>query len=302
MNLLRTSTSALAGFALVTMGLMVPTAVNAAPAPPPDPLTVQESGGSTAVTYGHSRTFIAASSVTEAADKHKARIEVNGKTFTAKLDKRTSTVKWGGGGRTLDPADAGALQAMAEDLHSKFLVDAAGQRALNGDTELLIRFTMLLAEAPAGVKLKDYVVEAPVMEQVSPEEEAAVGVPAADDSECAAGAEGAPGGEMSIAACQVADDDGIRYMSCSRLSRVLYHDAAGHCFESEVVTSGPGSSGSLGECGSGVTGIGTYTYDCGEHDRCGRVHGGSFNPWDSECGDEYFDADDDFLLAPIGRC
>jgi hypothetical protein len=68
------------------------------------------------------------------------------------------------------------------------------------------------------------------------------------------------------------------------------------------VNSGPGSSGSLGECGSGITGIGTYTYDCGDHDRCGRVHGGSWLPWDGNCGDEYWDADDDFLLAPIGRC
>lgn len=301
MNLLRTSTTALASFALVTMGLMVPTAVSAAPPLPPDPLIVQESTGSTAVTYGHSRTFIAASSTTEPANQHKAKIDVNGKTFTAKLDKKTSTVKWGGGGRTLDPADAGALKAMAEDLHAKYLVDAAGQRALSGDTELLIRFTMLLAEAPAGVKLKDYVVEAPVMEQVSASEEAA-DAPAASEAECVAESGEAPAGEMGIAACQVADDDGIRYMSCSRLNRVLYHDAGGHCFLSEVINSGPGSSGELGECGSGATGIGTYTYDCGEHDRCGRVHGGSFNPWDSECGDEYFDADDDFLLAPISRC
>lgn len=51
----------------------------------------------------------------------------------------------------------------------------------------------------------------------------------------------------------------------------------------------------MGECGPGCNGLNIYTYDCGDHDRCGRVHGGSTNPWDSECGDEYFEADDDFI-------
>jgi hypothetical protein len=44
-----------------------------------------------------------------------------------------------------------------------------------------------------------------------------------------------------------------------------------------------------------VNGLNIYTYDCGDHDRCGRVHGGSLNPWDAECGDDYWEADDDFL-------
>ena len=51
----------------------------------------------------------------------------------------------------------------------------------------------------------------------------------------------------------------------------------------------------MGECGSGCDGLNIFTYDCGDHDRCGRVHGGSANPWDAECGDEYWEADDDFL-------
>lgn len=52
----------------------------------------------------------------------------------------------------------------------------------------------------------------------------------------------------------------------------------------------------------GNNGIDTATQDCGDHDQCGRIHGGSANPWDAECGDEYFEADDDFLLAPVNRC
>ena len=33
-----------------------------------------------------------------------------------------------------------------------------------------------------------------------------------------------------------------------------------------------------------------------------QEHGGAFNPWDPECGDEYFDADDDFLWAHPFKC
>jgi hypothetical protein len=301
-NLLRMSTTVLASLALTSMGLVVASPVGAAPPVPGDQLTVQEAAGSTDITYGHSRTFIAASATTEVASRRNATIDVNGKTFTLKVDKKTNTVTWGGGGRTLDPADAGALKSMAEGLHRQYLTRGKVS-ALAPDTELLIRFTMLLAEAPAGVKLKDYVVDAPVITEL-PASEVLATEPAVAEGKCSAGkGTAAAAGEMAIAAaCQRGDEDGIQYMACTRANRSLSHDSAGHCFLTESINSGPGSSGSLGECGSGVTGIGTYTYDCGDHDRCGRAHGGSFNPWDSECGDEYFEADDDFLFAPIGRC
>lgn len=97
--------------------------------------------------------------------------------------------------------------------------------------------------------------------------------------------------------CQVADDDGIAYMNCTTANRTLYHDSSSHCFLSESVYSGPYSSDCLGGCGAGCSTFMTYSWDCGEHDRCGRMHGGSTNPWDSNCGDEYFDADDDVLYG-----
>jgi hypothetical protein len=164
-NLLRMSTTVLASLALTSMGLVVASPVGAAPPVPGDQLTVQEAAGSTDITYGHSRTFIAASATTEVASRRNATIDVNGKTFTLKVDKKTDTVTWGGGGRTLDPADAGALKSMAEGLHRQYLTRGKVS-ALAPDTELLIRFTMLLAEAPAGVKLKDYVVDAPVITEL----------------------------------------------------------------------------------------------------------------------------------------
>jgi hypothetical protein len=261
---------------------------------------MQETSSGTTVTYGFSSTFISATKA-NAAGEHKITIDVNGKKFSAKRDKRTGAVKWGGGGRTLTPVDVAALQSMAGEVEKAYLADPGGWADLSGDTDLFIRFVLLLSEAPPGVKLKDVEVTAPVIRD---EPAVAAPGPAASEEKCTVGAGVEMGGSAiaAAAACQRADDDGILYMTCSRLNRGLFHDAAGHCFESESVMSGPGSSGSLGECGTGIVGIGTYTYDCGEHDRCGRVHGGSTNPWDSECGDEYWDADDDFLWARPNRC
>lgn len=62
----------------------------------------------------------------------------------------------------------------------------------------------------------------------------------------------------------------------------------------------------LGRCGSGCPGIFTlasaWTKDCLDHDQCGRVLGGSTNPFDSNCGDEYAQAADDYLFGVIRGC
>jgi hypothetical protein len=99
----------------------------------------------------------------------------------------------------------------------------------------------------------------------------------------------------AVIQCQQSNEDGIWYFGCNTADRVMCHDADSHCFLYEWVSSGTGSPGCLGECGPDCNGLNIYTYDCGDHDRCGRVHGGSLNPWDAECGDDYWGADDDFL-------
>src|SRR4051812_12948691 len=111
MRPLRISTTILAAISVAAIGFLAPMSASAAPPGQDNPLSVQETGSGTQLTFGHSRTFIAASSRSDAANKRKADIEVNGKAFTAKLDKKTSAVTWGGGGRTLDPADVAALKA-----------------------------------------------------------------------------------------------------------------------------------------------------------------------------------------------
>lgn len=104
---------------------------------------------------------------------------------------------------------------------------------------------------------------------------------------------------LASAPCQRADDDGIAYYDCGTYRRSLYHDANKQALlpERERLYRSR-SAGCHGGCGTScatTNGYMTFSYDCGEHDPCGRVHGGSTNPWDGECGDEYWDADDDFL-------
>ena len=173
----------------------------------------------------------------------------------------------------------------------------AAKRDLPTHTDLLLRLVMLAAEAPVGVSLGTYRADRPAMKRETPkrflkaEKDSATCVSSALERTADKSAER----QRALAACQRSDEEGIFYMLCVRANRPLNHDAASHCFIEESINSGPGSSQCMGECGPGCNGIDTFTCDCGDHDRCGRVHGGSLNPWDSECGDEYIEADDDTL-------
>ncbi|WP_339565998.1 hypothetical protein [Pseudokineococcus sp. 1T1Z-3] len=240
--------------------------------------------------------------------KNSATIWVNGKKFSVTRDDAAKTITRNGYGNALDGADVLALEALAENFNQQYVANSRTTRAGKDHVDLLVRYVALLSSAPVGTRIDSKTMPEPNMTLVSPAtiESELAAVAACDNAkELAAGA--AKDGEAAAttaAACQRTDEDGILYMSCTRAKRSLYYDAVSpkRCWSRDVVTSGPGSSGSLGECGPADNGIDTYTYDCGEHDRCGRVYGGSLNPWDRNCGDEFFEAEDDFLFAPINRC
>jgi hypothetical protein len=264
-----------------------------------DDLRVTESSQTHLVAeFGHSATKITMTSELT-ADSSKANVTVDGKEFFVERDSEAGTATWDGGGATLTPDDRAALDQLSETLDVQWFTPADVARiGLAEHKELLARLVMLLAEAPVGVAIDAQSVDRPA-EYSEPAVREPSGKIAQSEELCAAPASST----AMLLGCQVDDDDGILYMDCTTTTtRLLYHDAESHCFLSEFVTSGPGSSGCLGECGPGCNGIDTYTYDCGEHDRCGRVHGGSNNPWDGNCGDEFWDADDDVLWAEINRC
>lgn len=165
--------------------------------------------------------------------------------------------------------------------------------------DLLMRLASLLADAPIGLPLTAQEVPRPA-EQL-PEDKAEVENDVMSARQVVCTSLPRPGRSgVTPAACQVSDDDGIAYMSCSTTTRTLWHDARSHCFTSGSIYSGPDSTDCLGRCGSGCGpwGGGIYTYDCGEHDYCVRVHpegGNPSNPSHNDCGDEWWNADDDLI-------
>ena len=298
--------SLLAGMAIAVL-IMAPTsavgAAEDAPAAAPvadelqitvdsgDVVTGSFARGAGIVTFeGHRTSAVSAS----------AALVVNGKEVTASRDLKTGTATWSGAGATLKPDDHDVLVALVEALDRRWIEPTKDTEAtLGGHRDLVLRMTMLLAEAPLGLRLDPQVAPRPgertldrtfELTGVAPAEESCLAdVIATTDA-------GSTERRDALIQCQQSNEDGILYFAnCSTGGRTICHDADGHCFLCEIVSSGPGSSGCLGECGPGCDGLNIFTYDCGDHDQCGRVHGGSLNPWDAECGDEYWEADDDFL-------
>ena len=256
-------------------------------------------------TFGHSTTAISVTSRSSSVGVARSQIKVNGKTLSATRDLAAGTARWSGADSALTPAEHAGLLSLAAKVSKEWASPAkAAGRTLPTHTDLLLRLVMLSAEAPAGVKLGSHQADRPTMTMESPNSFAKAEKTSETCLESALKrtADLSAERQQAVAACQQSDEEGIFYMACVRANRPLNHDAGGHCFLQESINSGPGSSECMGECGPGCNGIDTFTYDCGDHDRCGRVHGGSLNPWDSECGDEYFEADDDTLWAPINRC
>ena len=228
-------------------------------------------------------------------------ILVNGKKVTASRDLKAGTATWSGAGAAMLPEDREVLLALTTALNQQWLEPTRDQNGtIGGHRDLVLRMTMLLAEAPLGMPLDPRAVPRPV-ERTGASERSVVtaGVDPADAS-CLADViattdAGSDERREAVILCQYADDNGIWYMTCDTGYRELCHDASTHCWFCEWVHSGPASADCMGECGPGCWGLNIYSVDCGDHDQCGRVHGGSYDPWDVNCGDEYSEASDDFI-------
>ncbi|WP_010521381.1 hypothetical protein [Aquimarina agarivorans] len=98
-------------------------------------------------------------------------------------------------------------------------------------------------------------------------------------------------------------DEGIACIRKNTFINAEYDNANGKSIVERVQVNG---NRCLGRCGSGCPSFFTlasaWTKDCLDHDRCGRALGGSTNPFDSNCGDEYADAADDYLFGVLRGC
>ncbi|WP_438023847.1 hypothetical protein [Sorangium sp. So ce233] len=219
-------------------------------------------------------------------------LEVNGQPFDASYDGGAMSARWNGYNGALYAGDLAALKRTLAALGEHFGGD---QESLRFHEDFLVRRISFWSEAPAGLTMPERELDL----SRPPGETLRVAPPGVTVFE--EGDERAETGGIEVDH-QGSDEDGIRYIRCNANS-LATHDANGHCLQYESIFAGPNSNDCMGKCGGGC-GFGTagYTYDCLDHDRCGRKHGGSVNPWDAECGDEYWEADDDFFNSIIGRC
>lgn len=219
-------------------------------------------------------------------------LEVNGQPFDASYDGDAKRAWWSGHNGALYPEDLAALKRTLAAMGDHFGGDQEGLRV---HEDFLVRRISFWSEAPAGLTMPERELDL----SKPPGETIRVAPPGVTVFE--EGDERAETGGIEVDH-QGSNEDGILYLRCNA-NALAVHDANGHCLQYETIFAGPNSSDCMGKCGGGC-GFGTagYTYDCLDHDRCGRKHGGSFNPWDAECGDEYWEADDDFLHSIIGRC
>jgi len=179
---------------------------------------------------------------------------------------------------------------------------------------ILLRAAIQLSEAPAGVTFAQQTISPsePVIATRVLAAGTVIGTEARDgtvtiDSVVNASGDIVPLSDPSAAVeaeqdCYVGGEDGIWYLPSCNAQNWAEHDAdaGGHCMLGESIWSGP-NYGCMGRCGAGC-GYASYTYDCLDHDRCCGVHGGCSDPWNGNCGDEYWEASDDWWNAWWENC
>lgn len=299
---LRLSKVLAVGAALVLVTPPLTTAASAAPMAKPlssnDFRITASSANHDSGTFARSATVIEFAADARSAVSTEVTISVGGKTFTATKDIAKGTAQWSGGGASLQPDENLALDAFANALEAEWVEPASATKApISLHRDLTIRMAMLLAEAPPGTRIGPQDVPR-TAERFGTRKlpEGAAAVESCLKEGAFATVENSAERKAVVAACQENNEDGIWYTGCN-VNEFVVHDADSHCFMGETVYVGPASYDCMGKCGGGCFIITGYTYDCADHDRCGRVHGGSTDPWDSECGDEYWEADDDFLWS-----
>lgn len=239
--------------------------------------------------YGVAGSLVTYSAHRTGTDQATLHVEVNGKSLDMTVDFAARTGSWDGHGNILGTEGKMALVAMERALAGRL---APKRSPLGPHEALLYRAVMYWSEAPAGLVLTSDKISS-VHQQHGVKDPRAAGPPSGSEEPCIDPVTG----DVSIL-CQQSNEDGIWYIGCSG-SWLACYDSASRCFSCAYQTVGKARD-CWGRCGGGCCvpdGLGIYTYDCHDHDTCCRLHGGCANPWDSECGDEYWEADDDFLYG-----
>jgi hypothetical protein len=226
-------------------------------------------------------------------DKVVVTLEVNGAAIEHRFDYTLLTVAIDGRGAKLEADDVAVLGSFYPMLEKALYESLQGQErnpTLPRAQDALFRVATMYSEAPVGAVIGQRTLTTPKETPAAPESRRSL-VPSHASAPTAAHA-----GE----ACQVDGGSGVTPLSnpCSALRyRDTYHDA-NHCYWSTNEAYGENQSSCQGRCGAGCglfgSGTGAWTVDCHDHDMCETYH-------DADCGDEWNEAADDYLLGAI-RC
>jgi hypothetical protein len=234
-------------------------------------------------------------------------VESNGELtlLDALITDHGRNVTWTGNGGVLTEVSRQAIARLEMELQA-----VMQQPSVSRHEEWAFRLATLWSEAPLGVPLesrriyRDSVEDRPGREL---------------DKSPAARGEGrnvtATATKPSCpAGCNVNGGEGIKYLrgsskdsGCQSATYATQHDACvistgkGHCYTTYYVTAGCNrNSGCPGRCGAGcgLNGFGVYSKDCLDHDYCvGHDGASACCEGDAKCGDEFTEAEDDYLFG-----
>ena len=251
-------------------------------------------------TFAQAGSLISFDSKLVAAGRSELALEVNGATFNFVRDANSQTASYDGHNAALTQQDVAALNGLSEVLGAR-----KDFRQMTEAEAILTRAVAMLSEAPVGLTLgqrnmtrtQPSVVSQKLAYDTAVADGVEAAVPPADEGKIDPIAN--PGEEQNQAT-QSSDEDGVLYYgSCAYTTRTVCFDGRYWNFSCNSRMTGAGDV-CRGKCGPGCGGVGTlpfYTYDCGDHDWCLYFHGGSSLGGNADCGDEFYEADDDYMLG-----
>lgn len=242
-----------------------------APDDPTSPLEITQNDGTTlAGTFTYGGSAITFDSTLVAPQHAVLHLDVNGVTLTADLDLGAGTFTQDGGLGALYAEDTAALVALRDTIgatHPELYDSLQGK--------LLVRHADRMAEAPTGYTLDRHTIDIAGLNAVVDDR---AGSCSNDGTTCLPGI------------------GGYAYE---------YHDAVAHGCAATWVAYGNKASSCQGRCGAGCNWWfdDDMMQDCLDHDKCVDHHpGGGTGSGSPDCGDEFWDADGDYVVTYVAYC
>jgi hypothetical protein len=214
--------------------------------------------------FVHAGTVIAFES--HSADQQFGTLSLNidGRQIDVSLDLATMIYEHNGYESMLGPDDLAALDALSDAIADNY-PDLVTETLFG---KLLVKHTNRLADAPSGYTIGYRYVDA---SELSPD---------------------------VVTRSRSCNDDGVKCMSGSGGWANAYYDKSGGSCIATYQKYGKNAAYCAGRCGAGCKWWDqNYTQDCFDHDMCVILEGGSNYSDNPHCGDEFWHADDDYVVT-----